>query len=230
MADYTSIKSWSEDDRPREKLLARGRQHLSDAELLAILIGSGSRGESAVDLSKRILSDYDNNLFELGKVGVKELIKRYKGIGEAKAITIVAALELGIRRQQSEAVPKMVIKSSIDAFHLLNTKLADRPHEEFWVVFCSRSNKVIKMEFIGRGGTSSVVVDPKIILKSAIEHLASSIILGHNHPSGNLTPSREDIMITQKIKDAAELVDMKVLDHIIIGDNKYYSFADEGRL
>ncbi len=225
-----SIKSWSIDDRPREKMLAKGRQSLTDSELLGIILGSGSIGESAVELSKRILKDHQNNLNELGKISIKDLVKKYKGIGEAKAINIIAALELGRRRQSTEALEKASVNSSREAFNILYPILADLPHEEFWVIFCNRANKVIGTQFIGRGGLSAVVADTKIIFRHAVEQMASSMILCHNHPSGNLKPSQEDIRLTIRVKEAAILFDMVVSDHLIIGDNAYYSFADEGIL
>lgn len=224
------IKSWSIDDRPREKMLAKGRQSLTDSELLGIILGSGSIGESAVELSKRILKDHQNNLNELGKISIKDLVKKYKGIGEAKAINIIAALELGRRRQSTEALEKASVNSSREAFNILYPILADLPYEEFWVIFCNRANKVIGTQFIGRGGLSAVVADTKIIFRHAVEQMASSMILCHNHPSGNLKPSQEDIRLTIRVKEAAILFDMVVSDHLIIGDNAYYSFADEGIL
>jgi DNA repair protein RadC len=223
-----SIKSWSVDDRPREKMLDKGRQSLTDSELLAIILGSGSKGETAVDLSKRILNDHQNNLNELGKISIKELIKRYKGVGEAKAINIIAALELGRRRQDTAPLERMVVTSSKDAHQALYPLVADLPHEEFWILLLNRANKIIHKQSIGRGGIHSVVVDARLVIKFALEHLASAIILCHNHPSGNLKPSAEDIRLTKSVKEAAKLFDIAVSDHIIIGDNAYYSFADEG--
>jgi len=222
------ITSWADDDRPREKLISKGRQYLSDSELLAIIIGSGTPGVSAVELSKRILADYQNNLNELGKIPITTLIKNYKGIGEAKAINIVAALELGRRRESTEPIQRQIISSSKDAYQILYPFVADLPHEEFWILICNRSNKVIHKEIIGKGGIHSVVVDARLVLKSAILHSASSIVLCHNHPSGNLKPSKEDILLTQNVKDAAKLFEISLLDHIIVGDNAYFSFADEG--
>lgn len=223
-----SIKTWSADDRPREKMISKGRQHLSDSELLAIILGSGSIGESAVELSKRILHDHQNNLNELGKISIHDLVKRYKGIGEAKAINIIAALELGRRRLTSEPTDKVRITCSRDAFNVLYPLVADLPYEEFWVLYCNRSNKIIHKHFLGRGGVSAVLVDPKIVMKAALEHQASVIILCHNHPSGSFKPSTLDISVTQQIKEAAKLFDITVSDHIIIAENSYYSFADEG--
>ena len=224
-----SIKDWSEDDRPREKLLQKGIQSLSDAELIAILIGSGNRDMSAVELSKYILSENSNNLNNIAKKSVQELIN-FKGIGEAKAISILSALELGKRRESSEVEERNKITSSKDVFLLLNSKYKDLPYEEFWVIFLNRSNKIIHKERMSQGGVSGTVVDIRIILKKAIENLASSIILSHNHPSGQLKASKQDLTLTQKLKEAAKLIDVSVLDHIIVADNKYYSFADEGIL
>ena len=224
-----SIKDWSEDDRPREKLLQKGIQSLSDAELIAILIGSGNRDMSAVELSKYILSENSNNLNNIAKKSVQELIN-FKGIGEAKAISILSALELGKRRESSEVEERNKITSSKDVFLLLNSKYKDLPYEEFWVIFLNRSNKIIHKERMSQGGVSGTVVDIRIILKKAIENLASSIILSHNHPSGQLKASKQDLDLTQKLKEAAKLIDVSVLDHIIVADNKYYSFADEGIL
>lgn len=222
-----SIKNWSIDDRPREKMLARGRQSLTDSELLAIILGSGSVGESAVELSKRILNDHSNNLNQLGKISIKELVKNYKGIGEAKAINIIAALELGRRRQDVEPLDKVKITSSKDAYLFLKPLVSDLPHEEFWVLLCNRANKVIHKQAIGRGGIYSVVVDVRLVIKCALDHHATSIVLCHNHPSGNLKPSNEDIKVTQSIVDAAAIFEISVIDHLIIGDNQYFSFADD---
>jgi DNA repair protein RadC len=203
---------------------------LSDAELLAIILGSGSREETAVQLAQRILSTHQNDLNLLAKVSVNEL-KKFKGIGEAKAINIAAAFELGRRRRtdtEISAKPKVI--TSIDAFNLLSGKLSDLPHEEFWILLLNRAHSVIKMQCISKGGISGTVVDARLILKPAIEHLASSIILCHNHPSGQLKPSEQDLSLTKKLKDSARLMEISVLDHLIIGDQKYLSFADEGLL
>lgn len=224
-----SIKEWSFEDRPREKLLSKGISSLSDAELIAIIIGSGNRDESAVELSKRILGSVDHNLNELGKKSVDELIK-FKGIGEAKAIGIVAAMELGKRRKMSEIVQKQKITSSRDVYEMFHPVLADLPHEEFWVLLLNRSNKIIDKHKISQGGISGTVTDVRLILRLAIEKLASSVILCHNHPSGNNQPSDADVSITNKIKDAGKLMEIALLDHIIVTDGKYYSFADEGHL
>lgn len=223
------IKSWAEDDRPREKLLAKGRQVLTDAELIAILIGSGNREESAVELSKRILSSTSNNLNELSKLSVNDLMK-FKGIGEAKAISIVAALELGRRRKETEGLKREKITSSKEAFQVMKSVFMDLPYEEFWLLLLNRSNNVIKKEFISRGGVAGTVVDAKIVFKMAVENLASSVMLFHNHPSGNLKPSDADIKITKNIKEAGRVMDINLLDHIIIADERYFSFNDEGMI
>ena len=224
-----SIKEWAAEDRPREKLLQKGTSSLSDAELLAILIGSGTRDESAVDVSKRILDTAGNNLNELGKLSINDLRKQ-KGIGEAKAITIIAALELGRRRKIADIVEKKKITSSNDVFNLFQPLLGDIPYEEFWVLFLNRANSIIEKMRISMGGVAGTVIDVKIILKHALEKLASSVILCHNHPSGNIQPSKSDIEISKKLKEAASLMDISVLDHIIIADTRYLSLADEGIL
>ena len=224
-----TIKEWAVEDRPREKLLAKGTSALSDAELLAILIGSGTPKESAVDLSKRILQGVNNNLDELGKQDVKSLC-RIKGIGEAKSLTIVAALELGRRRKFSNALERPAIRGSKDVFDLFHPIVADIPHEEFWVLHLNRANKVIGRERTSMGGVSGTVVDVKLIMKSALSNLSSSIILCHNHPSGNDKPSENDKQITQKVKSACELLDIALLDHVIVAGAAYMSFADEGLL
>ncbi|NRF39859.1 DNA repair protein RadC [Pedobacter foliorum] len=221
------IKLWAEADRPREKLLLNGRRHLTDAELIAILIGSGSRNESAVDLSKRILAEYGNDLDALGKVSVKSL-SQFKGIGEAKAIAIIAALELGRRRKDSAATEVISITSSKDAFEVLLPVFADLNHEEFWILILNQANRVIGKQLISKGGLAGTVADPKIIFKTAIEHNAAFIILAHNHPSGNLKPSGQDINITKKLVEGGKMLDLQVLDHLILTDRAYYSFGDEG--
>ncbi len=222
-----SIKNWAAGDRPREKLLTKGIETLSDAELIAILIGSGNRNESAVELCKRILSDNNYNLNELAKLSIFDL-QKYKGIGEAKAISIVAASELGKRRNISEVIERKQIKSSKDIFKIFGQKLGDLPYEEFWLVILNRANKIIEMKRISAGGVSGTVTDIKIILKAAIEKTASGIIVCHNHPSGNIKPSSADINLTKKLKSACELVDISFLDHIIVSFSDYYSFTDEG--
>jgi DNA repair protein RadC len=222
-----TIKDWAEEDRPREKLLAKGIVSLSDAELIAIIIGSGNSNESAVELSKRILQSAVNNLNILGKFTVNDL-QKFKGIGEAKAISIVAALELGRRRKKDDIAERMKIQSSNDVFEIFQPILADIPHEEFWVLLLNRSNRIIDKFRVSQGGVSGTVIDVRLILKPAIEKLASSVILCHNHPSGNNKPSDNDIAITQKTKEAAKFMDISVLDHIIVCEKNYYSFADEG--
>lgn len=222
-----SIKSWSPDDRPREKLILKGKAALSDAELIAILLGSGTSSLSAVELAKKVLQPAGNNLHELARHTVKDLIK-IKGIGEAKALTIVAALELGRRRKEIEGNQKPKIAGSRDAYDILKADLLDISHEEFWIVLLNRANRVIKKSQISQGGVAGTVADPKIIFKLALEELASGIILAHNHPSGNLTASQADLDLTKKIKDAGKLLDIQVLDHIIVAGQKYFSFADEG--
>lgn len=230
MENYNSkitIKTWAEEDRPREKLLSQGRRTLTDAELMAILIGSGSTTETAVELSKRILHSCNNDLNALAKLSVTELCK-FKGIGEAKAISIIAALELGRRRKESDQLETNKITSSRDVFLILSPQFSDLLHEEFWIILLNKANKVLNKVLISKGGQSATVVDAKVIFKAALEHNASSIILAHNHPSGNLSPSQEDMNITKKIVSAAKLIDFSVLDHIIMTDKAYYSFADEG--
>ncbi len=222
-----TIKTLAEDDRPREKLVTKGRQTLTDAELLAILLSSGNREETAIQLAQRILNSNQNSINQLAKLQLNDL-KKYKGVGEAKAVTILAALEIGRRRTDIGIEEKTKINSSQSAYAFLKSKLSDLPHEEFWVIYLSRNNNVIKTECISKGGVSGTVVDIRLILKPAIECLASSIILAHNHPSGNLNPSQEDITITKKAKEAAKLLDMVIQDHLIFGDQTYLSFADEG--
>jgi len=225
----SNIKQWAVEDRPREKMMLKGPGALSNAELLAILIGSGTRDESAVDLSMKILKNASNNLNELGKKSANEL-QKLKGIGEAKAITIMAALELGRRRKHEEALERKNISCSTDAFNYFHPLVADLPTEEFWVLYLNRANVIIESSRISSGGVSGTVIDNKIILRRGIEILASSVVLCHNHPSGNPAPSKQDREITDKIKKAAELLDIKVIDHIIVADNTYLSFADEGIL
>lgn len=224
-----SIKEWAKDDRPREKLLLRGAENLSNSELLAILIHNGTRKKTAVDLAKDILKLGKDNLNELGKLSVRELM-RITGIGEAKAITIVAALELGRRRQASAFLNLNVVNTSHDIAQYLQVVLKDYRHEVFAVLFLNQANKVRHFEIISEGGITGTVADPRIILKKALEEDAVSIILCHNHPSGSLRPSRADVELTAKIRDAARFFDIKVMDHIIVSENGYYSFADEGIL
>jgi DNA repair protein RadC len=224
-----SIKQWAKDDRPREKLLATGAENLSHSELLAILIHNGSKEKSAVDLAKEVLKMGKDNLVELGKISIKELMK-IKGIGEAKAITIAAALELGRRRQAAYPLDKPVVTNSNDIAHYLQVKLKDFRHEVFAVIFLNRSNKINHFEIISEGGITGTVADPRIILRKALEEDAVNIILCHNHPSGSLKPSRADEQLTTKIKEAARFFDIVVLDHLIVSEAGYYSFADEGIL
>lgn len=224
-----SIKKWAEDDRPREKLLQKGKHSLSDSELIAILIGSGSRNESAVELSKRILSASRNNLNELGKLSVNQLCK-FKGIGPAKAVTIVAALELGRRRRLEEALEQKKITSSHSVFEIMQPVIGELPHEEFWILYLNNSNKIIEQFQISKGGITGTLVDVRITLKKALELGAVSIILVHNHPSGNLKASEADKQLTKKLKLAAESLDIKILDHLIVTEKSYLSFADEGIL
>jgi DNA repair protein RadC len=224
-----TIKAWAENDRPREKFINKGRTALSDAELIAILIGSGSPSESAVQLSQRILAEAGNSLNLLARKNVEEL-KKFRGIGEAKALTIAAAMELGRRRKEIDFSTTSKIKSSKDAFECCKENMMDLDHEEFRVLYLNRSNVVIKNQLISTGGITGTVVDTRMVLKNALECLACSMILVHNHPSGNPKPSHEDISITKKISEAARLMDISVLDHLIIFENKYTSFADEGLL
>ncbi|MBK8806862.1 MAG: DNA repair protein RadC [Bacteroidales bacterium] len=220
-----TIKDWAEDDRPREKLQTKGKQTLSDAELLAIIIGSGTPSESAVDVSKKILKASDNNLFELGKKSIQDLCT-INGIGPAKAISIISALELGKRHKLSEVIEKKKISDSNDVYELFYPFVSDKQHEEFWVAFLNRANKVIATNLISVGTTSGTLIDVKIIMKKALEYLACSLLLCHNHPSGSMKASKEDENITAKIVEAARFFDIAVLDHIIVGNGEYFSFAD----
>ena len=225
----TSIKNWAVGDRPREKLLGKGRESLSDSELLAILISTGSKNKSAVELAKEVLLLGKNNLNELGKVSLKELMT-IKGIGEAKAIKLTAALELGRRRQSTAFLNKTFVRSSKELAEFLKTTLKDYSYEAFAVVYLNKANKINHFEIISKGGMTSTVVDPRIIFKKAFEVEATSIVLCHNHPSGSLKPSRQDEELTGKIKEAAKYFDIRVMDHIIVSEEGYYSFADEGML
>lgn len=226
---YFTIKNWAEGDRPREKLLQKGKSSLSDAELLAILIGSGSRNESAVDLCKKILSASGNSLSELGKLSLEQLIT-HKGIGPAKAVTIIAALELGRRRRMEEALEKKKITSSSSVFEFMQPIIGELPHEEFWILYLNNSNKIINHLPLSKGGITGTLVDVRLVLKKCLELGATSIILSHNHPSGNLNPSSADKELTKKLKIASESLDIKILDHIIVTEKSYFSFADEGLL
>jgi DNA repair protein RadC len=228
-AKSLQIKNWSPQDRPREKLLMKGTSALSEAELIAILIGSGTAMLSAVDVAKKVLQLSGNNLHDLARLSVKDLTK-VRGIGAARAITIVAALELGRRRKDQGSEEKNKITSAHDAFAQIGGDLMDLPHEEFWVLLLNRANRVIKKKRVSEGGVSGTVVDPKIIYKLALEELASGVIVVHNHPSGNLTASQSDIDLTRKLKEAGRFLEIQLLDHLIIAGQKYYSFADEGML
>lgn len=224
-----TIREWAEDDRPREKLLNKGASALSDAELLAILVSSGNKEESAVELCKRILSDNHNNLNELARLSISDL-EKYKGIGEAKAISIVAALEIGKRRKTSDALDRKKITQSSDLFELFEPILLDLNHEEFWVAFMNGANKVLDTKRLTQGGMRQTVVDVPMLLRIGLERSSHAIAVAHNHPSGENYPSKEDLSITQKIKTGCEAVGIRLLDHIIIAGGKYYSFADEGKL
>ncbi|MCG2418465.1 DNA repair protein RadC [Aequorivita sp. F47161] len=224
-----SIKNWNEDDRPREKMLLKGRIALSDAELIAILIGSGNRQESAVSLSQRILASVSNNLSELGRRSISELME-FKGIGEAKAICIAAAMELGRRRRTGEALERKKITSSNSVFEYVQPIIGELPHEEFWILYLNNSNKIIKSAQLSKGGITGTVVDVRLAFKEAIQLGAVGIILAHNHPSGTLKPSQADIHLTKKLKTAGDSLDIKVLDHLIITEKAYFSFADENML
>lgn len=221
------ITDWAPSDRPREKLIEKGAAALSDAELLAILISSGTKNKSAVDLGRELLALAGNNLNTLGRLGIPEL-RGLHGIGEARAVTIAAALELGRRRKLAEAPENGQIKSSADVFNIFHPLLSDLTHEEFWILFLNRSNKPINRMKISQGGISGTVTDVRIIMKKAVENLASGLVVCHNHPSGNNNPSESDIQITQKIREAGSLLDVQLLDHIIIAGSAYYSFADNG--
>lgn len=232
MSEYQqniTIKAWAEADRPREKLLKQGRRSLSDAELIAILIGSGNRHESAVGLSKRILNNCSNDLNVLCRMSVREL-SRFKGIGEAKAVSIVSALELGRRRNQLAAQSRPQIRGSHDAYDALSSQFKDLNHEEFWILLMNRANHIISRHLISKGGQAGTIADPKIIFNIALENHAASMILAHNHPSGNLKPSTADLELTKKLTEAGQLLDLPVLDHLIITDTGFLSFADEGLL
>ena len=224
-----NIKNWSPEDRPREKLVMKGTGALSDAELIAILIGTGTTKITAGELARQMLQHVNNDLHSLARLTVKDLMK-IKGIGEAKAITIVAALELGRRRKELEPEAKPKIASSKDAFELLRGDLMDLPKEEFWVLLLNRANRVIAKRRISEGGVSGTVADPKIIFKLALEELASGVIVAHNHPSGNLSASQQDIDLTRKLKEGGKLLEIQLLDHIIVAGTRYYSFADNGQV
>ena len=226
---HLSIRDWAKDDRPREKLMGLGPRSLSDAELIAILMRVGTRNRSAVDVAKDLMQKHDNSVAALAKLTVHELM-HIKGIGEAKAVTIAAAMELGRRRVTEQAQQKSQISTSTDAYDLIHSRMRDLTREEFWIILLDRRSKVIAIEEIHIGGMSAMVVDPKIIFQKALERKASSVILSHNHPSGSPSPSMEDIRLTEKVKLAGGYIDIKVLDHIIVGEGAYYSFADEGKI
>lgn len=225
-----TIREWSEDDRPREKMLRKGTSSLSDAELLAILIGSGNRDESAVELARRIMRECDDNINELARLTIADLCKKFKGIGEAKAITIRAALELGKRRKTSDFLERKQILSSRDLFEVFEPLLIDLVHEEFWIVFMNGANKVLSTHKLTQGGIQQTIVDVPLLLKMSLERLAQSIAVAHNHPSGQNKPSSEDENITRRIKQGCDAIGIRLLDHIIVARGKYYSFADEGKL
>ena len=224
-----SIKEWAVEDRPREKMMAKGMRSLSEAELVAILIRSGNLDESAVEVARRLLASVNNNLNELGKKSINDL-KKFKGIGEVKAITIMSALELGRRRKESEPDEKLKVVTSSDAAQIFKPLLADLPNEEFWVLLLNRNNLYIDKLMVSQGGLTGTIIDVRVILRMALENKACSIILCHNHPSGNLTPSEADKDITKKISEAGRQMDIPVLDHLIIGNDSYFSFADKGMI
>ncbi|MDR2810493.1 MAG: DNA repair protein RadC [Tannerellaceae bacterium] len=224
------IREWAVEDRPREKMLQKGVSALSDAELLAILIGSGNQEESAVQLAQRILHSVQNNLNALGKLSLKELTSGFKGIGEAKAVTISAALELGRRRNGCERIRQQNITCSRDVHTLFYPLLCDLRHEEMWIALTNQAAKVIEKVKISQGGTNETTADIRLIFKAAIQSLASGLILCHNHPSGNILPSKQDDLLTQRVQSAAQLMGIKLLDHLILSDHTYYSYADEGKL
>lgn len=221
-----NIKDWAEEDRPREKMLLKGASSLSDAELLGILIGSGNKNETAVELAQRILHSVSNNLNALGKLEIKDLIKNFNGIGEAKAITIIAALELGKRRKLSDAIIQPQIKSSEDVYQIFHPVLGDLRHEEVWLLLLNKANKVLKKFQVSKGGIAGTVVDIRMVMKEALDSLASGIILCHNHPSGNVSPSDDDNTLTSRLSDACRVMGVNLLDHVIIGDYSYYSYRD----
>lgn len=226
---HLNIKALAEDDRPREKMINRGRHALSDAELIAVLLSSGNSSESAVQLARRMLAEHGNNINQLAKLSLHELT-RFKGVGPAKAVVISAAFELGRRRREREANERIKITSSKVAYELLQQHLDDLPHEEFWILLLNRANHVLREVSLSKGGISGTVVDVRLICKAAIEQQASGIIMAHNHPSGQVQPSEQDKQITKKLKEALALLDITLLDHIIVGDQLYFSFSDEGML
>lgn len=224
-----AIRFWAEEDQPREKLITKGRHVLSDSELLAIIIGTGTKDHSAISIAQKLLNSVDNNLFSLAKLSINDL-QKIKGIGQAKAVNITAALELGRRRRDLVPLELPKILSSRDVYNQLEYIFRDLAHEEFWVMYLNRSNKIIAKKCLSKGGISGTVADIKIILKEAVDNLASGVVLSHNHPSGNMSPSQEDISLTHKCRDACIMLDIKLLDHLIIHENYYYSFSDNGIL
>lgn len=229
MSEYRSIKNWAEDDKPREKLAAKGKEALSNAELIAILLGNGTRNKSAVDLARAILQLADNDLNKLARLSIADLCK-IDGIGPAKAITIISAIELGSRRKVSTTANDEFVRSSSDAYHYFGPMLQDKAYEEFWVLLLNRRNKIIRPYKVSDGGVSGTVADPKRIFKAALENNATQVVLCHNHPSGNLNPSNADLKLTEKLVYAGKQLDIEVIDHIIVSDKGYYSFADEGKI
>ena len=228
-SEFKAINKWAEDDRPREKLITKGKNTLSDAELIAIILGSGSRNESAVELSKRILADYGNNLFNLSKVGISELC-RFKGMGQAKAVGLIAAMELGVRQRGAQPERRPKITCSKDAFDQLSTQFSDAHLEEFHILLLNRANEVTQKHFISRGGMTGTVADVRVIARLAIEGKATGVVISHNHPSGQLKPSIADVEITKKVKMGLNTLDIELLDHIILAGNSYFSFCDDGIL
>lgn len=224
-----NLKSLAEDDRPREKFLLKGKSAVSDSELLAIIMGSGNKEESAVELARRILNSVENNWHRLSQLSIKDLMK-FKGVGEAKAISIATALEIGNRKSQQQVLERQQISSSKDIFEVLQPHLSDLSTEEFWAVFLNHQNKILYKTCLFRGGIASSVADVRVIFKMALEHYSTRIIVAHNHPAGSLKPSQEDINITNKIKEAGNLLEIELLDHLIIAQSKYYSFKEEGIL
>ncbi len=221
------VREWSPEDRPREKMILKGLPALSDAELLSLVLGTGSKTTSSVELGKRVMHAADNNLHELARMSVEDLV-RVAGIGKMKAMTIVAALELGRRRRDINPASRPRLIKSSQAFEILRPAMQDLPHEEFWVILVNRANRMIKLKQVSQGGVAGTIADPKIIFKLAVEELASGLILAHNHPSGNLAASQADIELTRKLSAGARLLEMQVLDHLILAGQKYFSFADEG--
>lgn len=226
---HLNIKQWAEADRPREKLERTGKQALSDTELVAILLRSGSQKETAVQLAQRLLSHYQNDLHQLSKLGIKDF-RKFNGIGKVKALSLIAALELGKRGMESAVREQTIIRTSFEAFSFIKNKFNDLQHEEFYIITLNRANKIIGEKMIAKGGISSTVVDVRLVIRQAVEHLASGLIISHNHPSGNLQPSDADLSLTRKIQEAAKWFDMNLLDHLIIGNGNYYSFADDGKI